>query len=96
MGELWLQLHNWRQNLPSFMQWTDSDPPAQDVSHARIRKDYYRTACAITRPFLFHAIHHQDPQILSARLLKKAMEENVTKNLDELFTQKAGSQDDLL
>ena len=85
-GKLWLQLQDWRKNLPPQTQWDDSNPPASDASHARIRSDYYRTASVILRPSLFHAVHHVKMQDIPEGLLREVLQEHVTDLPEELFS----------
>ena len=55
--ELEAQLRQWRELLPSELQWDDSEPPPSDINAARLRAKYYGARYVISRPFLHHALH---------------------------------------
>ncbi|KAL8710852.1 MAG: hypothetical protein Q9220_004655 [cf. Caloplaca sp. 1 TL-2023] len=50
------RLKAWRDLLPSGLQWSDSDPPSEDINTARLRAKYYGAQYIIHRPFLRHAL----------------------------------------
>lgn len=54
---LWMNLQQWRSNLPEMMQWEDTDPPSKDINVARLRAKYYELCYIIHRPLLYHALH---------------------------------------
>ena len=55
-------LTRWRETLPHFLRWDDSDAPATDINAARLRAKYYGARYVINRPFLHYAVHTMAPQ----------------------------------
>ncbi|EOD46234.1 C6 finger domain-containing protein [Neofusicoccum parvum] len=51
------QLQGWRETLPAWLGWDDSDEPSDDINKARMRAKYYGARYIITRPILHWAIH---------------------------------------
>lgn len=51
------QLQEWRETLPEWLKWDDTDPPSDDINKARMRAKYYGARYIITRPILYWAIH---------------------------------------
>ncbi|EKG09014.1 hypothetical protein MPH_14010 [Macrophomina phaseolina MS6] len=51
------QLQCWRETLPAWLGWDDSDEPSNDINKARMRAKYYGARYIITRPILHWAIH---------------------------------------
>ena len=47
----------WRQTLPPHFQWSDSDPPSNDILLARLQAKYWGARYIINRPFLDYALH---------------------------------------
>ena len=68
LTELERQLWNWRNLLPSELQWNDAEPPHSDINAARLRAKYYGARYIIYRPFLHHALHPMDRPGKAARL----------------------------
>ncbi|KAF3031016.1 hypothetical protein E8E15_011544 [Penicillium rubens] len=53
-----LNLDLWRNSLPHSMQWSENDPPADEINAARMRAKYYGARYIIHRPLLYHALHY--------------------------------------
>lgn len=54
-------LERWRDSLKgdvAFLNWRDSDPPATEINHARLRGKYYGGTYMILRPYLYILLHH--------------------------------------
>ena len=52
-------LQEWKHHLPSPLQWSEDDPPAQYINAARLRGKYYGAQYIIHRPFLHHALQKE-------------------------------------
>lgn len=50
-------LDSWRKSLPELLQWSDHDPPANDILAARLRAKYYGAYFLANRPFLDYMLH---------------------------------------
>lgn len=55
---LGMNLEDWKVSLPPGMQWTEMDPPSDDINTARLRAKYYGARYIIYRPILHYALHH--------------------------------------
>ncbi|KAF3923255.1 hypothetical protein ABW21_db0201104 [Orbilia brochopaga] len=51
------ELEIWRGALPPLLQWSDDDPPSNDINAARLRAKYYGAKYVINRPFVEYFIH---------------------------------------
>ena len=76
-NELWEILAQWRSNLQEFLRWNDSDQPAANILHARLRAKFYGTAYMINRVFLKQAVSSPQDVSLNCNTLK-------TQTLDDL------------
>jgi hypothetical protein len=57
-------LQAWRGALPVPLQWSDHDPPANNILDARLRGKYWGTLYIITRPLLNWALQYaKEPSI---------------------------------
>ena len=54
-------LDDWRQNLPQWLQWSDGDPPVEDINIARMRAKYYGARYILHRPLLYHCLQKFPP-----------------------------------
>ncbi len=61
LAELEKQLTEWREMLPSGLQWTDGEEPPGEINAARLRAKYYGARYIIFRPFLHYALHPSGP-----------------------------------
>ncbi|EPS37909.1 hypothetical protein H072_8333 [Dactylellina haptotyla CBS 200.50] len=66
-------LEDWRRTLPPFLQWSDNDPPANDINAARLRAKYYGAKYVINRPFVEHFIHNRTSNPSAALMNPGAM-----------------------
>ncbi|KAB8253919.1 C6 finger domain protein [Aspergillus pseudonomiae] len=53
-----MNLESWRNSLPTWMKWKDTDPPSEEINVARLRAMYYGACYIVHRPLLYHALHH--------------------------------------
>jgi len=51
-------LHQWRINLPSPLDWQDTDDPSPDANAARMREQYYSALYILHGPYLKHALEN--------------------------------------
>ena len=61
-------LCQWRNAIPSPIQWNDGDPPPEYINAARLRGKYYGAKYIIHRPFLFYAIYYMTPNRITAEV----------------------------
>lgn len=72
--ELERQVHAWREHLPPRMQFPDVPRPAQTEWQQHLRAPYYRVLELLHRPFVFAAIHHQNPSPMVSMLASKGLD----------------------
>ncbi|KAI9718143.1 MAG: hypothetical protein M1828_006841 [Chrysothrix sp. TS-e1954] len=57
--DLAIALQEWKEHLPSPLQWSEDDDPASHINAARLRGKYYGARYIIHRPFLHHALQKE-------------------------------------
>ena len=68
----------WRSLLPKEMRWDDKDLPCDNINGARLRAKYYGAKYIIHRPFLYYALEHISPDLMTTEVMQhyRSFEQN--------------------